>query len=318
MDIMTREGGYRKGSIVEWFGHEGIAKTRGALQQSRIAQVWAPDKSVAFFDVEGGVDLYQAEHDFRIDMGQFPDGSPKFAYYPHPDTEDIPTTEDYMNRISLYAASGLFSLIVVDSLAAMLSGWEKKQDDITATKTMGSGLILSSAFRKLKPIVQRSGTIILIINQVRTYTEQTAHGPMSVDKPSGGHALRFAATHRFKADWKTKAKDEGDFYRLKVHSWKVKYGRSDMHSEIPVLDGKFEYYADLVECAVRYGVVVLKGSWYQYQDSPIGQGLVNAADSLRTNAPLADAIRTEVLAKALPVEEESENEEEVTIGVGTE
>lgn len=302
LDILTNEGGLRPSSIVEWYGPWGTNKTRNALQMIAKAQLWAPDKSTAYFDIEGDVDLYVARSQLGVLFGNLPDGTPRFDYWPDPERDPIPNMGQILDRVHDYAASGLFSLIVLDSVAACMGSWEQKQDDITATRFGGAvAMDLSTSFRKIKPVCKRTGTRLLLINQQRTKQIQTPQGPMSKDEPSGGNALKYAASHRFKTGWKQRALEDGQYAFLKITGEKIKFGKSDRTIEVPVLNGVIDPYADLIARASEYGVVDKAGSWYSYQGGKLGQGLAAAAWELYEKPLQYAEIYAATIEKACPV-----------------
>ncbi len=312
MDLLTNEAGLRPASIVEYYGLPGVTKTRTALQMVRQAQLWAPDKSVAIVDTEGDVDLYAAKNTFDIDFSALPDGTPRVNYWPDPEFDDIPNLEFILNRIHDFAASGLFSLIVLDSVAMCMPLWEAKNEDITGTKFGGPALALSTGFRKIKAVAKRTGTRIWLVNQIRTKVIQTPHGSISKDEPGGGYALKFAASHRFKASWVKKAKEDDEYAMLRITGEKVKFGPSDRYADIPVLNGLIDRDADLVQVSARFGVIEKKGAWYYYDGSPLGNGLAQAASALRNHPDTLYAkIYEKTIAIANPVMETVELSEQI-------
>jgi recombination protein RecA len=300
LDLMTNEGGYRPGAQVEWYGLEGTNKTTFALQQCQIAQAWAPDKAVAYFDTETAVDKYVAASRLGIDMGAFPDGTPKFFYYPEADTDA--TLEDVLDRIYDYAASGLFSLIVLDSVHATQTMFEQKADSVTnGGPIAGPALIMSKALKKVKSICRRTGTRVLYINQLRTKLIQTPVGMKGVEEPGGGLSLRYVATHRFRAKWTDKSTD--GLSMLDIKGDKVKYGPPWEHVDIPVINGSgVDRQADLVIQATKHGIITKSGSWFSHNGSNIGQGIQKTADYLRLSPALFDQIYNELMTVALPPE----------------
>jgi recombination protein RecA len=159
---------------------------------------------------------------------------------------------------------------------------------------------LSAGFRKIKASCARSGTRLWIVNQVRTTFVSTPTGSIAKLEPGGGFALRFAANHRYQVSWVHKDKDDGKVPMLRVRAEKVKYGPSNGIVEIPCKDGLIDPYMDLIMAAERYGVVIKKGSWYEFDGSLIGQGLRAAAAAVEEHKELYDKIYEQTVAKACP------------------
>lgn len=300
VNIATNEQGFRPGSIVEWYGLEGTVKTTFALEMARQAQIKWPDKSVAYIDTEQAVDLYVAEHNYGVDMGYHANGFPKFDYYPDPERHGIPTLEDVLNRVYNCAASGLYSIIIIDSIAASITLWEQEQDDITDAKWGGPSIQMSKAMKKIKAVCARTGTVIWCINQVR-WTNSGPNMPAR-QEPGGGLALRFAATHRFKVSWVAKVQDK-DEQVLHIKTDKIKYGRPWTTLEVPYILGKgVDREADIILLAERHGIITKSTSWYSYKETRLGQGSANAGEFLRQHPELAIEIERAIYAKVKPNE----------------
>ncbi len=297
-NIMTNDGGFRPGSIIELYGHFGTLKTTLALELARAAQEWKPEKVVGYYDPEQAIDLYIAETDMGIDRLPFDDGTPRFDYWPGTD-DAIPTLEEILDRIYDVAASGIYSFIVLDSVAACMTLWEKEQDEITSAKWGGPSILMSKAMKRIKSVCAKTGTILLCVNQLRTKTIMTPQGQKSVEEPGSGFALRYAASHRFKLSW-AKKDAEGDDSCLRIKADKVKYGRSWGEIDIPITLGKgINEEADLVIAAEAQGVITKKGSWYTFQEEMIGQGLVKVAANLKAMPKMAELIKEMTYKEAL-------------------
>jgi recombination protein RecA len=300
LNILTNEAGLRPGVTTEWYGLPGVTKTRTALQMCKMAMDWAPDKHVAFIDVEGDVDLFSAQEEIGIDFEAEADGFKRFVYWPDATHDQIPNLDDIMARVEDFVASGLFSLIIIDSVAAVQSAWQEKAGNPTDTKAYGASSDLQAAFRRIKPKQHRSGTRLWLINQMYTTTVHTPRGPMAKDVSKGGYAIKYAASMRFKASWKESAKEDDEHSILRVLAEKVKYGRSDRYVEIPVLNGLIDAEADLVVNAVTAGIVTKSGSWFNYAMVRLGQGLMASANMLRENPSLFSQIYSETLDVLCP------------------
>jgi len=310
LNILTNDGGFRPGSIIELYGHFGTLKTTLALELCRQAQAWKPDLSVAYYDPEQAVDLYVAETDMGIDRLLFDDGRPRFDYWPGSE-DNIPTLEEILDRIYDVAASGIYSFIVLDSVAACMTLWEKEQDSVSDAKWGGPSILMSKAMKRIKSVCAKTGTILLCVNQLRTKTIMTPQGQKSVEEPGSGFALRYAASHRFKLSWAQKD-SEGDDSKLRIQADKVKYGRSWGTIEVPITLGKgVNEEADLVIAAEAQGVLIRKGSWYTFQDEMVGQGLNKVSANLKAMPQIAQKIKemtyTEALSK-LPLTSSEEDD----------
>lgn len=318
--LSTNECGFRPGSVIEVYGMEMTLKTEQALLLCKAAQEQFPTQSVLYCDPEEAVDLFIAEHRLGIDMGMLdPDiGLKKFIYYPDPSTDVIPTMEDYLNRIYDFAASGLFSLIVLDSVKACQTRYEEKQEDITQQKVAGPALVMSNAFSKIKAICRRTGTRLLCVNQLREKFIKTPQGVITKAEPTGGNSLKFAATHRYRFSWAEKKKETNDQHLI-IYSEKVKYGPVWRAIEVPITLGRgYNVEADLLEAAVQTGVLGKNGSWFTKDGKNLANGEKQGCQLLQAQPALFAEIRDAVYAAAAPdlnkayVPPTAEESEEVT------
>lgn len=295
INIATKDGGIRPGSIVEWYGPEGSLKTWIALEMCREAQNKWADKVVGYIDVEQRVDLYSAATTIGIAMEPFEDGVPRFDYYPKPH-DDIPSLEEIVNRVYNMIQSGLYSLIVIDSIAAMMTTVEKTNEDITHVQVAGAPLALSKAFRKIGPACARTGTILWVTNQWRTSFTMVGGRSIAKKEPSGGLALRYAATHRFRCERMEKER-ESDTSALQILSEKIKYGPSMTVNEVPIVLGHgIDQEKDILMAAADAGVIekTAQGRYF-FEGAQFAHGENKAAQVLIDNPEMTRKIYTETL-----------------------
>jgi recombination protein RecA len=291
LNIATREGGIRPGSVVEWYGVEQTLKTWVAMEMVRQAQQKWPDKIAAYIDPEQALDLWTAQTKVSIDMSVSPDGIPKFVYYPSPEDDDMPDLEAMLNRMYKYAASGLFSIIILDSVAASSTLYELKADDVTDNQMMGAARVLSKSLKQIKAAAARTGTIIWCINQVRTKIVTGPFGQISKLEPGGGYALRYVASYRFSTSWAGKDKDSED-QTLKIFCEKIKYGQPWETVEVPIQFGRgIDQEVDLAKAATDAGILKKAGPWYTLPDGSKLSGDAKMGEYLKTYPEKAEELR---------------------------
>lgn len=294
-NVATNERGLRPGAVLEYYGPEATGKTTFHLQCAASAQRQFPDLSVAIFDPEFAVDMWQAKELYGVDIdGVVPDtGMPKCLFYPDPQLDEIPDMEQLLNRIYNYAASGLFSLIILDSIASAITAYEAKEEDVTTGQFAGPAPLLSKSMKKIKAVCAKTGTRLITINQVRTKMIKTPTGMISKEEPGGGYAMRFAATHRVRIGWdgsyrSMSGKDGG---KLNMFFEKVKYGLPYSEIDVPFVFGEgIDRYSDLITVGTKAGIFTQNGSYFYYGTDKLGQGPANASEFLRKNPQLADEI----------------------------
>lgn len=299
LNIATQDGGIRDGSIVEIYGPEGSLKTYLSLEMCREAQHARPDKVVGYIDVEQRVDLHAAINKIGIAMEPFDDGVPRFDYYPK-DEDDVPSLEEIVNRVHDMVNSRIYSLIVIDSIAAMMTTVEKTSEDITHVQVAGAPLAMSKAFRKIGPACARTGTILWVTNQWRNTFTMVGGRSISKKEPSGGLALRYAATHRFRIERMEKER-ESDTSSLQILAEKIKYGPSMTVCEVPVILGHgVDQEKDILLAAAKAGVIerTAQGRYF-FEGQQFAHGENRAAQVLRDNPEMTRKLYDATLNAAL-------------------
>ena len=117
----------------------------------------------------------------------------------------------------------------------------------------------------------------------------------------GGMALKFYASVRINLRRVAQIKkgDEiiGSRIRAKIDKNKVAAPFKITEFDIYYNEG-ISYPADLVNTGVRKGIVKKAGSWYQYQDKNIGQGIDGAKTFLKENPKIMREIKKAIMEQA--------------------
>jgi recombination protein RecA len=184
LDAALGVGGLPRGRILELFGPSSAGKTTLALQI--VAHAQAGGFSAGWIDADHAFDATYAAQ-LGVNFEALPVVQPESA-------------EEALEIARQLAVSGAVDLLVLDSAAALVPRLELD----TPLGDSGPGLqsrVLSSGLRKLSSTLQRSGAIILFINQVRggAEGEVSAGGPglklysaaRIFLEPSGRAAARF-------------------------------------------------------------------------------------------------------------------------------
>lgn len=177
-------GGYPKGSVVEIYGENSTGKTTLCLQS--IIEVQKLGGLAAFVDAEHTLHLPYAS-DLGVQTEDLTFVRPEYG-------EQALTIVDKLIR------SGIFSIIIVDSVAALvpkleLSG-EVGEQDISL-----QAALMATALRRLMPAIRKTNTVLIFTNQVRA---NIASIWRDADKTPGGKALRFYTTIRIELQEQTK------------------------------------------------------------------------------------------------------------------
>ena len=150
LDQALGVGGYPKGRIIEIFGPESSGKTTLALHA--IAEVQKLGGRAAFIDAEHALDPVYAKK-LGVDTDEL--------LLSQPDTG-----EQALEIVEALVRSGAMSIIVVDSVAALVPQAEI-EGEMGDSHVGLQARLMSQALRKLSGVVNKTNTICIFINQLR-------------------------------------------------------------------------------------------------------------------------------------------------------
>jgi recombination protein RecA len=302
LDAAHRTGGYVEGRMHEIVGPEGVGKTTTAIAGMVEAQRKYPDKAVGYIDMEQTFDYAWAEA-----LGLQTDDDHWLHLYPD-DSEDV------SDMLAQQAETGLFSMIVVDSIGGMESkeAFEKEAGD----KVMGrNAQVITRMVKRCAVLCRRNKVTAILINQHRA----NLSNPQGMDESAGPKALKYSTTTKTVM---SHGGGEPIRYRLPGDEEDTIIGRQVrarvVRSKVAVQGKKAEYYIinadtdeygtvgiDKVDEAILVGVlhdvIEQRGAWY-YLPRPDGgdphrfQGKEKVGAHLRACPDDLEFIRSEVLA----------------------
>lgn len=288
MDIQTTSSGslgldialggwYAKGRIVEIYGPESSGKT--TLTLHAIAEVQKAGWTAAFIDAEHALD-------------------PSYARKVWVDTDNLVIAQpDYgeqaLEIVDSLVRSAAVDLIIVDSVAALVPKAEIEGD--MGDSHMGlQARLMSQALRKITGVINKSGTTVIFINQLRMKIGVMFGSP---ETTTGGNALKFYASQRL--DIRRKAKIESGTAMDKEVNWnltKVKVIKNKVAP--PFREAEFDVmYNEGISKAgeildIGSNLEVIKKAWafYSYWETRLGQWREKAKAFLNENPELAKEI----------------------------
>jgi recombination protein RecA len=282
LDEALGVGGYPRGRVVEVFGPESSGKT--TLMLHAIAQVQREGGVAAFIDAEHAFDLRYARA-IGIDLSKLLVSQPDCG-------------EQALDIVEMLTRSGALSLIVVDSVAALVPRAEIEGD--MGESHMGlQARLMSQALRKLAAIADKTATTLAFINQLRQKIGVVYGNP---ETTSGGTALRFYASVRLDVRRIGKVtlgeSVVGNRTRVKVVKNKVAPPFNEAEFDIRWGIG-IDRGADLVETALAAGVLEKSGTHFLFCGKSIGQGRDKARDAVLAAPELYSAVQQATI-DALP------------------
>ena len=293
LDIKLKVGGWIVGRIHEVWGMEGAGKTLLSLLSLVEAQKCQPDRLVGFIDME-----HRFDEPWAILQGL---DLSRLVKVPSDDAEEVADMVKDMCR------SGLFSLIVVDSVGAMISKKEIEKDAEQDTVGLQAKLV-TRMVKIAAPSADKTDTTVLLINQVRA----NVGGYGAATTTGGGFALRHSSTTKIKASRTEPIKMRIDGEEVPVgykHAFKVERNSvapAGRTAETVVFNTPTERYGpvgiDRADEAATVGIatnVILQQGGGYYVITPTGErvrGRDAVLDVLRADPSLSSVIRTRALA----------------------
>ncbi len=271
-------GGLPKGRIIEIFGPEASGKTTLALHA--IAQAQQRGGICAFIDAEHALD---SEHAARlgININDLIISQPDYG-------------EQALDIVEMLVRSGAVDMIVVDSVAALVPKAELEGD--MGDSHMGlQARLMSQALRKLTPVVHKSQTVLVFINQIRQNINAMPFASKEIT--TGGNALKFYASLRIdvRRIASLKKNDQHIGNRVSIKIAKNKMAPPFKVVELDLIFGEgISRELDLLDAALFYGTIVQSGSWFSVGDKKFAQGREQALQALKADAVLASDIAQRV------------------------
>ena len=259
-------GGYPKGRIVEIFGPESSGKTTLALHA--IAECQKRGERAAFIDAEHAIDPNYAKA-LGVDINEL--------ILSQPDSG-----EQALEIVEMLANSGAISLIIVDSVAALVP--QAELDGEMSDNSVGlQARLMSKAMRKLAGILNKKECAVIFINQLREKVGVLYGNP---ETTSGGKALKFYASIRIDIRRTEAIKNGTDIVgntcRIKIVKNKVSPPFKTCQVDIIYGQG-ISKATELLDKAVELGIIHRAGAWYEYKGNKIAQGKETAKAYLKEN-----------------------------------
>jgi recombination protein RecA len=281
IDLALGIGGLPRGRICEIYGPESSGKTTFCL--SIIAQAQKQGGNAVFIDVEHALD-------------------PRYAKVVGVDLENLMVSqpesgEDALNITETLIRSGAVDIIVIDSVAALVS--KNELDGQMGDTTVGlQARMMSQAMRRLTAAISKSQCVVLFTNQIREKIGVMFGSP---ETQPGGRALKFFSSVRMDIRRIGQIKESagkvvGNRTRIKMVKNKVAPPFTETEFDIMYNEG-ISHSGSLVDLGVEHKLLDKKGSWISYKGEMIGQGREAAKQHLKDNEDLAQELTQLIMDK---------------------
>jgi recombination protein RecA len=299
LDRALRVGGWQAGRVYEILGAKDSAKTTLMIASMVSFANRYPDRGYCYVNMENTLDPDRATA-MGLDVS---DGALKSGRW----AQLFPTdSEDASNLAGEYCQSGLYSVIVVDSVGAMESRrvLAKAAEEDTV---MANAKVITQMNKKLSTLARLRNCTVLLVNQPRA-TPSSFGGDVSAGPKHMQHVTTAKIVMRSLGDPETDIRkltlpgdDEpvivSQQFAAKVE--RMKNGVSGLTAKFfanktataefgpPGIDAAGEY----LDVGVRENVIKLGGGWYTFPDGHREQGRPAAGRYIRETPEAGAAIR---------------------------
>ncbi len=278
LDLALGVRGMPRGRVVEIFGPEATGKTTLALHVLAEAQK------------KGGVGAFiDAEHAMDPDYAKRIGVNTDELLISQPDSG-----EQALQIVETLIRSGKVDVIVIDSVAALTPKAEIAGE--IGDQHIGlQARLMSATLRRLSSIVAKTKTLVIFLNQTRMKIGVMWGSPVTTP---GGLALKFYSSVRveLKRIAQIKQGDEIVGSRIKAKIVKNKVAAPFKTAEFDIYYNEgISYVGDLINAGLKDGVIKKAGSWLQYENTKLGQGVEATKKFLKENPPILKKIKEAVL-----------------------
>ena len=281
IDLALGVGGLPRGRIVEIFGPESSGKTTLCL--SVIAEIQRQGGNAVFVDVEHALDPRYAKV-VGVDLDNLLVSQPESG-------------EDALNIAETLIRSGAVDVIVIDSVAALVS--KQELDGQMGDSTVGvQARMMSQAMRRLTAAISRTNCVVIFTNQIREKIGVMFGSP---ETTPGGRALKFFSSVRVDIRRIGQIKEPsgkviGNRTKVKVVKNKVAPPFTECEFDIMYNEG-ISRTGSVLDLGIEHKILEKKGAWIAYNGQLIGQGREAAKDYLLKNPKVLEELQKIILEK---------------------
>ena len=200
--------------------------------------------------------------------------------------------------------SGALSIVVIDSVAALVPKSEI-EGDMGDSHVGAQARLMSQALRKITGIANKTGTMVVFINQLREKIGVMFGNP---ETTTGGRALKFYSSVRLDVR-RVESIKQGDAVignRTRVKVVKNKVAPPFKMTEFDIMYGKgISRAGDILDCAVEAKLIEKAGAWYSYKGERIGQGRENVKNYLEERPQLMAELEALIKDKYIPKKDDT-------------
>lgn len=268
--------GFALGAIYNFYGWESLGKSAAGLYIA--GELYKQGLGVHWIDGEGSFDADYAKEAFGLNV---------YDKTGRCSLSNPINMEQALDTVVSLVNNEAVNLIVFDSIASF--DGEEAIEKSAGEKSMAiPQRLLSQHFPKFISKARRSDIAIIYINQLRANIKQgMAYG----SKATGGNAMKFFPH----VSLSFKKPQNGEIYKgddyvgteIEITGEKNKTSRPKLFSSLMLYPGEgFSREADIINLAVKAGVIKKSGTWFSFNGENIGQGIDNVRSLMMQNPEL--------------------------------
>ena len=280
LDWALGVGGFPRGRIIEIYGPESSGKTTLALHA--IAEAQKKGGICAFIDAEHALDPEYSKR-LGVKVDELLISQPDYG-------------EQALEIAESLVRSGKVAVVVIDSVAA-LTPKDEIEGEVGDYHVGKQARLMSQALRKMTSVVDKSGTVVIFINQLRMQIGVMFGNP---ETTPGGKALKFYASVRLDvrriAQIKKGEEVMGGRVRVKVVKNKVASPFKTAEFDLMYNEG-ISPEGEVLALGEKYGLVGKSGASYSFGSEKLGRGYDASRTYLKENPKIKNEIVKQIKQK---------------------
>lgn len=288
-------GGVPEGRLIEIYGGESVGKT--TLSYMIASSFQQQQKAVFFID---------AEHSFSKDRAEVCGINVEENWcYLKPESGN-----EALEAIRYAAASGVISLIILDSVASLVPE-DEYDKDIGGGQIGSLARLMSHSLKQIISYANRNNCTVIFLNQERATNLASSYGKKS--GTTGGNALKYYASVKIDLNRSEYLEEKGSKIGIKVKAKteKNKTFTPFKEAEVNILfSSGVDLIQDVIDNAIEEEVVEKRGAWFKYKDIYL-QGMAKFKVEVESRPEIYEEIYKNLVNKIEKKEKTKEIEEDL-------